>query len=323
MDISLLLDAIQDSAKTIPLLLGTFLLLEWLEYRSGHFVQARMRHAGKAGPALGALFGSLPHFSVVGSALYARQMLSLGSLLAIYLASSDEAIPVILAQPKHIGVIVPLVLTKIGVAIIFGLLIDLFVRATARPAAVPEMAMVAAAPASVVPAQHAHADEHGEEHAEHAEEHAEEEDIHEDSCCGHHIPAEKRGWSWLTHPLIHTGKVFLFILLVTMTLNYLTNLGQGHIERFLLQHSPLQPLAAALVGLIPNCAASVAITQLYLKGAISFGSVIAGLCCSAGVGLLVLLKENRDHRDTLRIIALQLLISFGVGLLIQSVLPGW
>ena len=313
MDTNLLLDAVQDSLKTFPLLLGTFLLLEWLEYRYGPVVRERIRHAGKAGPVLGAIFGSLPHFSLVGSALYSRRLVTLGALLAVYLASSDEAIPVIVAQPKHISVTAPLVLilvlTKVGVGIIFGILIDLVSRMTqpATPVVVTEHAMAGAAPADFAVTA--------------VDEHADEEEIHADGCCGHHEPAERRGWALFKHPLLHAGKVFLFILLINIALNVLMERGQGTLERLLLHNSPWQPLAAALVGLIPNCAASVAITQLYLKGAISFGSVIAGTCCCAGVGLLVLLRENSDRRDTLRVIVLLLSISFGVGLLIQTACP--
>ena len=144
-----------------------------------------------------------------------------------------------------------------------------------------------------------------------------EEEISLHACCDHHLSERTAGWRLLTHPLIHTAKVFSFIFLVTLTLNYLiAGVGQDNLSRFLLQRSALQPVLTALIGLIPNCAASVVITQLFLKGALSFGSVIAGLCSSAGLGLLVLAREN-DRADTLRIVGLLLAISIAVGLILQ------
>ena len=279
-------DALVDSLEMVPFLLAIYLLVGWLEQRLGAEVQEHIREAGAAGPALGALFGIIPQcgFSVMASGLYARRLLTLGTLMAVYLSTSDEALPVILAQPQKIRTVIPILSTKVVVALLAGHGLDLL---------------------------------SGRRSAEDAPALAQEEKLSVHACCDHDLTARPRGWRLLVHPLVHTGKVFLFVFVVTLGLNYLmTAVGQESLRRVLLQESPLQPVVTALVGLIPNCAASVVITQMYLKGGLSFGSAISGLCAAAGLGLLVLVKEN-DRRDTLKIVALLLLISVAAGLLLQ------
>jgi len=279
-------DALVDSLEMVPFLLAIYLLVGWLEQRLGAEVQEHIREAGGAGPALGALFGIIPQcgFSVMASGLYARRLLTLGTLMAVYLATSDEALPVILAQPQKIRTVIPIIGTKIVVALLAGYALDLLSRRRS---------------------------------AEDAPAPTQEEKLSVHACCDHDLTARPRGWHLLVHPLVHTGKVFLFVFVVTLGLNYLmTAVGEESLHRVLLQESPLQPVVTALVGLIPNCAASVVITQMYLKGGLSFGSAISGLCAAVGLGLLVLVKEN-DRRDTLKIVALLLLISVAAGLLLQ------
>ncbi len=281
-------EALLDSLKMLPFLLGIYLLVAWMEFNHGQTIREHILRAGKTGPLLGALFGSIPQcgFSVMGSALYTRGLISTGTLLAVFLATSDEAVPVILARPEHISIVIPLVLTKVVVALLAGFGIDWAVRR-----ALP------------------HPD-------------AEADDLDEHGCCDHHISGEQKLRALLWHPLIHTARVFAFVLAITLVVGLLVKqLGIDAAGRYFLQHSPLQPILAALVGLIPNCAVSVAITQFYLLGSISFGSAIAGLCAGAGFGAIVLFKENLDRRDTLRILGLLLLISSVVGIIIQWLEP--
>jgi len=287
----LLLDALRDSLKILPFLLGVYVLLVWLEMRFGDTVNQRILRAGAAGPLLGALFGGMPaHFAVMGSALYARRMVSIGTLLAVFLATSDEAVPVILSHPTHVGLLVPIVLTKVTLGIIAGFTVDLVLRRVSGPVDPPD----------------------GDLSTE----------VHEHGCCDHHIAERYPRLLW--HPLMHTAKVFLFIFLVTLALNYLIfRVGEDRLGTYLLQHSFWQPVAAALVGLIPNCAASVVITKLFLNHDISFGSAIAGLSAGAGVGMLVLIRENRNRLNTVKILGLLLAISIAAGLLLQLLLPAW
>lgn len=286
----ILLDALIDSAKMVPFLLFVYLMVEWLEYQYGTSIRARIQHAAKAGPAVGAAFGCVPQcgFSVIASAMYTRRVITIGTLLAVYLSTSDEAVPVIMAQPSKLHHILPLICTKLVIAVLAGYAIDLALRSYRNGVTVKDPEAL--------------------------------EEIKERGCCEHHVTGDGHWRELLVHPLKHTAKVFVFVFLVTLGLNYLIfSVGQSHLSRLLLQHSPFQPVLTALVGLIPNCAASVAITQVFLKGGISYGSAISGLCASGGMGLLVLLKENHDPRDTARVLGLLLSISIAAGIIIQYI----
>jgi len=208
-------------------------------------------------------------------------------LLAVFLATSDEAIPVILAQPGRGKFVVALLITKLIIGLVAGYAIDLVLGSVSRGKL-----------------------DHGHQIPV--------DDPHEAGCCKHDLSGKIGKWQWLTHPLIHTAKIFVFIMAVTLAINALIAfVGEENLGRVLLKQFLLQPFLAALIGLIPNCAASVAIAELFLKGGLSCGSAIAGLCSGAGLGILVLLKENHDNRDTIRILLLLVAISTVVGIAIQ------
>lgn len=269
----------------IPFLLVIYFLVEWFERKFGGNIEHRLEKTAKAGPVLGALFGCVPQcgFSVVAASLYTRRIISAGTLLAVFLSTSDEAIPVLLSQPAQAGVVIKLLLIKLALGIIAGITVDLLLRR--KKEVLPQPAASSSC---------------------------------EVGCCHHHVSGTSRPWQMLVHPLVHTAKIFTFIFLITLGLNGLIAwVGEEHLGRALLRESPLQPLLAALIGLIPNCAASVAIAGAFLKGGLSFGSTVAGLCCSGGLGLLILTRENRDWKDTLRIIALLVFISAATGFAIQ------
>lgn len=284
--INALIDAWNDSFQTIPFLFAIYIALEMIERKFEFKVKTLLSSATRLGPVWGAIFGCIPQcgFSVIATVLFTQRVISLGTLLAVYISTSDEAIPVILAQPRQAGLIVPIVLVKVILAISAGYAIDFFFT---RPPAEPRR------------------DKHGP--AEHSH------------CCGEPHPSGEPWWRvFLVIPLWHTVRIFFFILAVSCALNGLVfAAGQENLGRILLGHPILQPLAAVLVGLIPNCASSVAITEMFLKGGITFGSVIAGLGASAGFGTLVLMRENRDRKESLRIIGLLAGISFAAGLAIN------
>lgn len=280
-------DALIDSAKMIPFLLVIYFLVEWFERKFGGTIEHCLEKTAKAGPVLGALFGCVPQcgFSVVAASLYSRRLITTGTLLAVILSTSDEAVPVLLSQPDQVGTVFTLLLIKLTIGITAGCLVDLLLRRRK-------------------PAEAGHDDHAGE--------------THELGCCKHQLSGKTSRWQMLAHPLIHTAKIFVFIFAVTLGLNGLmAGVGEENLGNVLLRQSLFQPLLAALVGLIPNCAASVAIAQLFLKGGLSFGSTVAGLCCSGGLSLLVLARENRDFKDTLRVVVLLVLISTVAGLAIQ------
>ncbi len=300
--LEIFLDALIDSAKMLPLLFIIYVGIELLEYKFGNKIKKSVQKAGKAGPLLGAAAGSLPQcgFSVITTALYSQRLVTIGTLLAVYLATSDEAIPVILSQPDQAKILLPLILTKVGIALFAGYAIDLFFRKRNKQTL-------------------AHIDSYSSGHD--SPEHHHEEVDNETACCGHHTSTLTKKFPLkeiFLHPIIHTLKIFVFIFLVSFLINFiLFILGGDVLAKILLSGTIFQPLIAALVGLIPNCASSVAITELYLQGAISYGSVIAGLSASGGLGLLVLFKEEKNKAEIWKIVALLFAISALSGIIIQ------
>ncbi|MFH1799741.1 MAG: putative manganese transporter [Candidatus Omnitrophota bacterium] len=283
-------DAFKDTLAMLPWLLGIYIALEILENRSESFIGEKISHRMGAAPLLGALFGCIPQcgFSVIAATLYARRCISLGTLLAVFISTSDEAAPVILAQHDKAPLVLWLLLVKVILATIAGYTIDLiFKRDTSQE---PH-----AAHPPVIP-------EGGHRHC---------------SCHAHggEIPRWK---TFFLFPLKHTLKILFFIFAVSLAIGFLVSRsGEAGLERVFFAGSFFQPLFAVLVGLIPNCAASVAITEVYLKGGISFGSAIAGLSASGGLGMLVLLKENKDRRENALIIGLLILVSLTAGILLN------
>jgi hypothetical protein len=285
-----LLDAVKDTLATMPWLLGIYIALEFLENRSESFLGEKISHKPAVGPFLGSLLGCLPQcgFSVIAATLYTRRCISMGTLIAVFVSTSDEAIPVILAQHDKASLVLWLLLTKVSLATIAGYMINLiFHQKILKPPHSPH--------APVIPeGGHRYCDCHAH---------------------GREIPRWK---AFFLFPLKHTFKVLFFIFLVSLAIGLLTaKFGETGLERIFFSGTLFQPLIATLIGLIPNCAVSVAITQVYLKGGITFGSAIAGLSASGGLGLLVLLKENQDHKENALIIGLLVLVSLTAGILLN------
>ncbi len=283
-----IIDAIKDSIHMLPFLLLIFIFIELIEYFYSEKVNDLTKYSGKAGPLIGSLAASFPQcgFSVIASTLYSKRLITKGTLLAVYLATSDEAIPVILSEPSKVQLIFPLLATKIVIAIIAGYLIDLVLKKS------------------------------------NFETNAKSDDTEEieEGCCHHHVHKPRKR-DLIFHPIEHTINVFIFILLISIGINYLVNRagGEENLGQYFLHNSILQPVFTAIAGLIPNCAISIAITLMYLKGAIGFGSTIAGLSSSAGLGILVLIKRNQNIKDTINIIIILLSISVLTGIIIQTV----
>lgn len=297
-----MLEAVLDSVKMIPFLFIVYVIIELVEYKLGNKIRENVQKAGAAGPALGAVAGVLPQcgFSVVATALYTQRLVTIGTLLAVYLSTSDEAIPILLSRPDKIGIILPLLLTKLAIALVAGYLIDFFYRKTNREILkhIKNYAL--------------HQDDVSHHH----------ETIKDDvACCGHSTCSSAKTFSLkeiFLHPLIHTLKIFIYILLASLALNFLIFLiGPASLASLLATHAFWQPFLAALIGLIPNCVASVTITELYLSGLITYGSVIAGLCASGGLGLLILFKEEAHKKNAYRIILMLYGISVLAGLTFQ------
>lgn len=296
------LDALLDSAKMIPLLFAVYFGIELIEYKFGNLIRKKVQEAGTAGPAIGALAGSLPQcgFSVVGAALYSQRLVTIGTLLAVFLATSDEAIPVILSQPERAGVLLPLILTKIFIALIAGYSLDFVFKKNNK---------------QTLEHIEAYAGGHDDEHHDHGS------IVNESACCGHNPSPDAKKFNpaqIIWHPVTHTAKIFIFIFSASLLINLIIfQLGEDVFEELFLTQSFWQPFLTAIIGLIPNCAASVLITEMYLKDAISFGSVIAGLSASGGLGVLVLFREEKNKKDVFKILGLLFGISVLSGLIIQ------
>lgn len=268
--------AVIDCGKMLPFLFAAFLLIEGLEKLSETVNEKVMEKVGRAGPLAGAVLGCIPQcgFSVMASNLYSSGMISVGTLLAVFLATSDEAILIMLSQPQYAGEIMKLLLVKVLVAITAGYLIDLFLgKRITKKKSMDEI-------------------------------------CHD---CGCH---ESHGI--LRPALKHTIKIFLYILLFTIVFNLIIEwIGIEQMSRYLLGDTIFQPIMAACIGLIPNCASSVVLTQLYLTGVITFPSVVAGLCSSAGIALVILFKMNHHRTENFKILGLLWSIAALVGMMLQ------
>lgn len=284
-----LCDAILDSFHILPLLFIVFFIIELIEFFYSEKINSFMKKSEKSAPLIGSLAAIIPQcgFSVIASTLYIRRFITKGTLIGIYLATSDEAIPILLANPTHTHLVVPVVGLKLLIGILAGYLIDFILK--------------------------------DKKYIPIVEEADSDDDLHADEGCCHHSVSHRRKRELIYHPLKHTFNIFIFILLITVFLNFVLAVYAEHSVLHLLlgKVKILEPVITAFVGLIPNCAVSIALTMLLIKGSISFGAVMSGLLSNAGLGILVLCRHNENYKDTLKIISILLCISIISGLLIQ------
>ncbi len=271
---------ISDTITMLPFLLGAYLLLEYLEHRSSDRMAGLLSRSGGWGPVGGALLGVVPQcgFSVAAANLYAGKIITTGTLVAVFISTSDEAIPVLLSNPGGAGKVLPLLGAKVLVAVVAGLPVDLLERRLHRAQTQP---------------------------------------IQPDfqQVCGH-CGCSQHGI--FRAALRHTLHIFAFIFIFTFFFNIALDLfGQAALSRLLLVGNVFQPAVMALFGFIPNCATSVLLTRLYLTGSLSFGSVVAGLSTGAGVGLMVLLRANRNIKQNLRVMGYLYAAAVAAGTLIE------
>lgn len=276
--LGIFLDTLTDALKMLPFLFAAFCLMELLEHHAGEKLSRFFARAGKAGPAVGAVLGCVPQcgFSVLSANLYAGGVITLGTLCAVFLSTSDEAVLLLAATPSAAPDILKLLLAKVLIGVAAGYLVDFLFRKKADSALQVK-----------------------------------------DLCDHEHCGCHEHG-GVLRPALLHTAKMFGFVFLITLVLNFLVEfLGHERLETLLLHDSVFQPFLTALFGLIPNCAASVLLTQLYLEGALQFGAVVAGLCTGAGAGLLVLFRENRNPKDNLKILGILYVAAVVPGVVLQ------
>lgn len=354
--IDILFDAGKDTLSLVPFLLVTYLALEILEHVAGDSVNGAIKRAGAAGPVVGSLLGMVPQcgFSAMAATLYAGRVVTLGTLVAVFLSTSDEMLPLLLAEQVPVQTMAMLLASKALIALITGFIVDAAIRGLRRNArahaAIRRTVLgTAANPVHVncahddhtggdiidevaeagVSADHIHElcerdhcgcdedeDEHGHDHS-HDHGHADEHERHHDHSHSHEgAPV----LSIIRSAISHTVQVSVFIFLVTLILvAALETFGESAIEQFLRGNETLAVLGSALVGLIPNCSASVVITQLYLEGALQLAPMLAGTLISAGVGYLVLFRTNRSARENVVFLVMMYVIGAGWGLILSAV----
>ncbi len=269
----MIIDAVTDSfidgVKLLPFLFLTYLAMEYLEHKAGQRMQEAIRSAGRGGPAIGSVLGLFPQcgFSTVASNLYAGRIITMGTLLAVFLSTSDEMLPIMISENVGAAVIFKILAVKVAVALAAGFAVDFLFRGKHRQMQIEHL------------------------------------------CEQHHCHCENGIWKSALH---HTVEIFLYIMGISLVLNLLIGwIGEDAIGSLFLNRPVVGELLAALLGMIPNCASSVAITQLYLEGVMSAGAMIAGLLAGSGVGLLVLFRVNDDQRENFRILGLL----YGIGVL--------
>lgn len=330
-----ILDTLLDTVKLIPFLYITYLLMEYLEHHAGEKTTKLVEGAGHFGPVIGAGLGVLPQcgFSAAASGLYAGRIITLGTLIAIYLSTSDEMLPILISERVEIGTVVGILACKAVIGAVAGFMIDLLWRRGRISGAHSELgkheiSRMSASEREDVVCEDACRNPSAFDGAGKNQCDCNTEDAHATrdahGHCGEghtHGSHNHCGESLFVAALHHTLEVTLFILIISFVLNTLLYLVGEESLQSLLQSGPiLGPVIAGLVGLIPNCAASVTITQLFLKDVIDFGTMMAGLLVGAGTGVLVLFRENPNKRENLQIVTLLYLVGVGVGCLLQSVL---
>lgn len=259
----------------LPFLFAAYLFMEYLEHRASDKMRRGLSRFGRLGPLGGAVLGVVPQcgFSVAAANCYAGRILTPGTLLAVFLSTSDQALVILLMHPDMLGYILPMIGIKVLSAVVFGFLLDaVLLRGKGQAEA------------------------------------AGFDDLCTDCDCGHN--------GIFRAALHHTGGIFFFILAVNVALGFgMELLGAERISTFLLNGSVLQPFLTALIGLIPNCAVSVLLAELFAAGSLRFGALLSGLCAGAGVGLVVLFRMNRRLKENLLFLTALYAASVATGLL--------
>lgn len=258
-------DTLLDGVKLLPFLFLTYLAMEYLEHRTSAKTKKFVKNSGKAGPVIGAILGAVPQcgFSTAASNLYAGKVITVGTLMAIFMSTSDEMIPVFLSEQVSVLVLIKLILIKIVIGLVMGFFIDMIVSRSKKNYNMVEKI---------------------------------------GHVCDHdHCGCET---SIFKSALRHTITIFAFIVVISFALNTIIHfIGEDTLGNLVLNKPVIGPMVAAVIGLIPNCASSVVLTQLYIQGVLGVGSLMAGLLAGSGVGILVLFRENDDIKDNLRILA--------------------
>lgn len=278
--LDILLDAVIDSVKLLPFLFITYLIMEYIEHKTSNKAKETIKKSGKWGPLVGSILGIVPQcgFSVSATNLYATRVITLGTLIAVYLSTSDEMLPIFISEAVSPIIILKILGIKLVIGMIAGFLIDFVLRKRHKN---PEDEKIV----DLCEREHCH--------------------------CEHGI---------IKSALKHTLNIFIFIFIVNIVMGLLIHLiGEDKIAGFFSSVPILGPVISGLVGLIPNCASSVIITQLYLDNVISVSTMLSGLLVGAGIGLAVLFKTNKGIKENLKIVGLLYAIGVISGIILELV----
>ena len=271
----IILDTLIDGAKLIPFLFFAFLIIELIEHKFSNKTKKIISKSGRFGPIIGSLLGAIPQcgFSVLASNLYVTRIVTLGTLISIYLSTSDEMIPILLSHNVEITKIINIVIIKVIVGMICGFIIDLIFRKKTTK------------------------------------------DFH--ICENDDCDCEE---SLIKSTIVHTLKTLLFILVISFGLNIMFEyISVSTIEKLFMKNSLFAPFISSLIGLIPNCGASIALTELYINNVVSLGTVIGGLLTGSGIALLVLFKTNKNIKENIFILTTIYSIGVVVGIILNLI----
>ena len=277
--LDILTETLLDTIKLLPFLFITYLIMEYIEHKTSEKVKMTIKKSGKFGPLLGAIAGIFPQcgFSVSATNLYAARVITLGTLMAVYLTTSDEMLPILLSESVPITIILTILGIKLVIGIIAGLLIDTVIKFRKK-------------------------------------ENVEEQKI-EELCEHEHCHCEE---GVIRSAIKHTINIIIFIFIISLIIHIVIHsIGEQAIANLVSQNIVLGPIVAGIIGLIPNCASSVILTQLFIENVITMPVLIAGVSVNAGVGLLVLFKTNKNLKENLAILGMLYAIGVLSGMILQ------
>ena len=274
-----LLHTLIDTLKLLPFLFLAYLVIELIEQKSGDKTTKLIKKAGKFGPVLGSLLGVIPQcgFSAAASNLYAGKIITMGTLIAIFLSTSDEMLPILISEAVPAKTIIMILAIKVVIAIAVGMIVDLIFRKKQNDETKEKIH-------KLCDEEHCHCEEHG---------------IFRSS-------------------IAHTLQISVYILIISLVLNLIIHfVGEETIAKLVLNVPVLGPVISSLVGLIPNCASSVILTQVYLENIISIGSMIAGLLVNSGIGILILFRVNKSKKENFTILGILYLVGVLSGIILD------
>ena len=268
-----------DTLKLLPFLFIAYLVIELIEQKAGDKTTKLIKKSGKFGPILGSLLGIVPQcgFSAAASNFYAGKIITMGTLISIFLSTSDEMLPILISEAVPAKTIIMILAIKVIIAIAVGMIVDLIFRKKQNDETKEEIH-------KLCDEEHCHCEEHG---------------IFRSS-------------------IIHTLQIFAYILLISLILNLIIHfVGEETIAKLVLNVPVLGPVVSSLIGLIPNCASSVILTQVYLENIISIGSMIAGLLVNSGIGILILFRVNKSQKENFTVLGILYLVGVLSGVILD------